>query len=284
MSTGPKAIFSRRKFLLGAAGTITAGGLYARFAESQRLRVSRHDVPLGAKNPAIRIVQLSDLHASSVVPLEFIAEAVTLALAQKPDLIALTGDFVTDSHAGPEGYAAILARLAAAAPTFACLGNHDSGAAHPQAAHNPTIQPVLDLLTRAHIPCLVNASHALTVRGRSLQLIGLGDLWSAMCNPTKAFAQVPAREGATRIVLNHNPDAKDLLYSFDWDLMLCGHTHGGQVRLPFLGTPFAPVTDKRYIEGLHRWENRWLHITRGVGNLHGVRFNCRPEISVLDVT
>ncbi len=89
------------------------------------MRVSRHEVRLTAIPPAgapLRIVQLSDLHASSVVPLEFIAEAVTLALAQKPDLIALTGDFVTDSQAGPEGYAEILARLAVAAPTFACLG------------------------------------------------------------------------------------------------------------------------------------------------------------------
>ncbi len=280
---GTKAVFSRRKFLLGAAGAVTAGGFYARFAESQRLRVSRHDVLLEEKNPPIRIVQLSDLHASSVVPLEFIAEAVTLALAQKPDLIALTGDFVTDSHAGPDGYAPILARLAAAAPTFGCLGNHDSGAPHAQAPLKPTIKPVVDLLTRANIPCLVNESHALTVRGRPLQLIGVGDLWSGLCDPAKAFAEVPARAGATRIVLNHNPDAKDMFYSFDWDLMLCGHTHGGQVRLPFFGTPFAPVTDKRYIEGLHRWEKRWLHITRGVGNLHGVRINCRPEISVLDL-
>ncbi len=286
MSTGTKPIFSRRKFLVGAAGTIIAGGFYARFAESQRLRVSRHAVRL-AEAPApttkLRIVQLSDLHASSVVPLEFIAEAVTLALAQKPDLIALTGDFVTDSQTGPAGYAAILARLAAAAPTFACLGNHDGGVARPKAPSNPSIQPVVDLLTRANIPCLVNVSHTLTVNGCRLQLIGLGDLWSAMCSPEIAFARTPPRDGATRIVLNHNPDAKDLLRVHDWDLMLCGHTHGGQVRLPFFGTPFAPVTDKRYVEGLHRWENRWLHITRGVGNLHGIRINCRPEISVLDL-
>ena len=283
MSPVANRIFSRRKFLLGAAGAFTAGGLYARFAESQRLRVSRHEVRLGAKNPAIRIVQLSDLHASSVVPLEFIAEAVTLALAQKPDLIALTGDFVTDSQTGPHGYAEILARLSETTPTFACLGNHDGGVARPHAPSNPTVKPVVDLLARARIPCLVNDHRALTVRDRKLQLIGLGDLWSAMCAPAIAFAQTPARDGATRIVLNHNPDAKELLRAHDWDLMLCGHTHGGQVRLPFLGVPLAPVTDKRYIEGLHRWENRWLHITRGVGNLHGIRINCRPEISVLDL-
>ena len=63
--------------------------------------------------------------------------------------------------------------------------------------------------------------------------------------------------------------------------MLCGHTHGGQCDLMFLGTPFAPVRDKRFVQGLHRWEDRWIHITRGVGNLHGMRFNCRPEVSLL---
>ena len=64
--------------------------------------------------------------------------------------------------------------------------------------------------------------------------------------------------------------------------MLCGHTHGGQIRLP-LPAPFAPIRDKRDVHGLHHWENRWMNITRGVGNLHGVRFNCRPELSVLEL-
>jgi predicted MPP superfamily phosphohydrolase len=64
-------------------------------------------------------------------------------------------------------------------------------------------------------------------------------------------------------------------------LLLCGHTHGGQIRLPFVGTPFAPVRDKRFVEGLHQWDGRWMYITRGVGNLHGVRFNCPPEVSLL---
>lgn len=114
-------------------------------------------------------------------------------------------------------------------------------------------------------------------------LIGLGDLWSGDCQPHLAFAKVPPPENALRLVLNHNPDAKERLRTFAWDLMLAGHTHGGQLRLPFFGTPFAPVVDKRFVEGLHRWENRWLHISRGVGNLHGLRFNCRPEITLLTV-
>jgi hypothetical protein len=62
---------------------------------------------------------------------------------------------------------------------------------------------------------------------------------------------------------------------------LCGHTHGGQIVLPLIGAPWAPVRDKRFIAGLYSWENRWIHITRGVGNVHGGRFNCPPEVSLL---
>jgi uncharacterized protein len=83
------------------------------------------------------------------------------------------------------------------------------------------------------------------------------------------------------ILLSHNPDTKSQLMKWPWDLMLSGHTHGGQLSLPGIGTPFAPIRDKRYVRGLHRWNDRWLHITKGVGNLHGMRFNCRPEVSIL---
>ncbi|MDR1191385.1 MAG: hypothetical protein LBK60_06960 [Verrucomicrobiales bacterium] len=65
--------------------------------------------------------------------------------------------------------------------------------------------------------------------------------------------------------------------------MVCGHTHGGQTRLPFIGTPFAPVKDQRYVAGLNEWHGRRIYTSRGVGNLHGVRFNCRPEVTLLEL-
>jgi uncharacterized protein len=282
-------LLTRRRFLIGLASAGTAAAtaaIYTRFGEPHWLEISHFKVPLSAGNgsvPAVRIVHLSDFHASPVVSLDFIEEAVTLALAQHPDVIALTGDFFTNRVRDIVRFATILRRLASVAPTFACLGNHDGGPWTQAAGGNSTIDEALTLLRDAGIPCLHNDARAITVRDRSFQFIGVGDLWSAMCDPATAFARAPARGAATRILLNHNPDAKQLLRPFDWDIVLCGHTHGGQLRLPIIGTPFAPVRDRRFVQGLHRWENRWLYVTRGIGNLHGLRFNCRPEISVLEI-
>ena len=281
--------FTRRKFLVGlasSAAAVAGGGAYMHWLEPHWLEVARLTVPSEPRpggSPLLRVLHLSDFHSSPVVSLDFIAKYVALGLAQRPDVIALTGDFITKLLTDGARYAEILARLPAAAPTFACLGNHDGGPWAWRAGGNHTIDEVLALLRAARVVCLHNGAHTLTVKSRRVQLIGVGDLWSGSCDPAVAFARVPPRDAATRILLNHNPDAKNLLRPFDWDVMLCGHTHGGQLRLPWIGTPFAPVADKRYVEGLHRWAGRWLHVTRGVGNLHGLRFNCRPQVSVLDL-
>jgi predicted MPP superfamily phosphohydrolase len=85
------------------------------------------------------------------------------------------------------------------------------------------------------------------------------------------------------IVLAHNPDTKDAIEHQSWDLMLSGHTHGGQVVVPFVEPTWAPVVDKRFIAGLYEWSGRQLYITKGVGNHSGVRFGCRPEVSILEL-
>ncbi|MEO5958673.1 MAG: phosphodiesterase YaeI [Opitutaceae bacterium] len=289
MALNVAKIFTRRNFVRVVVGGVVGaavGGGYSRWAEPQWLEVEQVKVRLGdgTPGPVIRVLHLSDFHASPAVSLKFIAKAIALGLAQRPDVVVLTGDFFTDHLTDGALYAEILARLSAVAPTFACLGNHDGGSWSRRAGGAATVDGALELLRSARIPCLVNRSETIVVRGQPIQFIGVGDLWASMCLPAVAFAQTPPRDSAWRIVLNHNPDAKVLLRPFDWDVVLCGHTHGGQIRLPFFGTPFAPVSDKRYVAGLHRWENRWLYVTRGVGNLHGVRFNCRPQVSIVELS
>ena len=121
------------------------------------------------------------------------------------------------------------------------------------------------------------------IRGQPVYVAGVGDLWAGELNAEKAFESRPS-VGATRVLLAHNPDSKDTLRHQPWDLMLSGHTHGGQCDLVFFGTPFAPVRDRRYVRGLGKWNDRWIHVTAGVGNLHGLRLNCRPDVSLLTLT
>jgi predicted MPP superfamily phosphohydrolase len=230
--------------------------------------------------PPIKLVQLTDLHASEVVSLDYLRATVATALAEKPDVICLTGDFVTGRFDRLDELTDVLAPLAKAAPTFATLGNHDGGMwARACHAGFTDCNPVSQTLTDAGIQLLENASETISLHGRSWRFAGLSDMWSGGFNPDRCLSHTP--NNAPTVVLSHNPDTKDSLRDRSWDLLLCGHTHGGQVRVPLWGAPYAPVRDKRFLAGLYPWEQRWLHVSTGVGNLHGGRFNCRPEINVL---
>ncbi len=279
---------TRRQFLAAGALAVAGGtGLgYATLVAPRDLRVTRFPVqiPRLPAGPAVRILHLSDFHASSAVPYDLIERAAVLGLAEKPDLAVLTGDFWSRRPDDTAPLVRILRRLSDTVPCFACAGNHDGGRWVAPVGGYPDLAALRDVLGRGGVRLLWNQSHMLRAGGRAVELVGLGDLWARECSPATAFANLGAPGGAPRIVLSHNPDSKDLLRDSAWDLMLCGHTHGGQLVVPLLGwRPFAPVRDLRYVEGLHGWMDRQIYTTRGVGNLHGLRFNCPPEVSVLDV-
>ena len=274
---------SRRRFLQTAAVGMSmgiGGATYARWIEPNWLRTSRVDVELPYMNRPMTLAHLSDFHLSSVVPLELIEEAIATIISVNPDLICLTGDYITDTLISRNRYCAALAKLSSSAPTIAVMGNHDGGAwVLPHGGYRTT-EPVKSLLTDAGIICLNNQARVLEFADQRINIIGVGDLWANELDSDYAFSLKPTH-GVPRIVLSHNPDSKDHLEPYPWDLMLCGHTHGGQIRIPLLGTPFAPVRDHSIVAGLHTWKKRFIHVTRGVGNLHGVRFNCPPEVSLL---
>jgi hypothetical protein len=249
------------------------------------LALTRHSVRLRANLPEpVRVLHLSDLHYSATVPLSLIESVVTLGLNEKPDLICLTGDFITGLEDVSSGsYARTLSRLSAAAPTFAVLGNHDGGTWAQEMGGYSDSRLVRGLLERSGIQLLHNASTRVRVRSAGLWLAGVGDLWSGEVAPGLAFAGHSSDRDEPVVLLSHNPDSKEVLGAFPWDLMLSGHTHGGQVIVPFVGPCFAPVVDKRYVAGLRAWGSRQIHVTRGVGNLAGIRFRCRPEVAVLTI-
>ena len=277
---------SRRKFLYAVCGAGLLTGAYAKFWEARALEVSETEINLARADstPAgeIRILHLSDFHASSVVPLEFIAESIELGLRAKPDIVLLTGDFITGRFAQLDQFSEILTQLSKRVPCFAVVGNHDGGDWAVQGGGYGNLGPLRRMLEKANIDLLINEQRIVRLQGRECLIVGVGDLWSNTCDPQRAFHNPAAHDVC--LLLSHNPDSKDLLAPYPWDLMLAGHTHGGQLRIPFLGwAPFAPVVDKKFLAGLYAWKNRYIFISRGVGNLHGLRFNCRPEVSVLRV-
>jgi predicted MPP superfamily phosphohydrolase len=278
--------FSRRKFLAGLCIAGVGGITYSRFLEPRWLGVGRATVKLrqGAVSAPIKILQLSDLHASPVVSLKFIAQAVAKGLALKPDLIFLTGDFISGKFGEFDAYAEVLSPLAKIAPCFAILGNHDGGSWAAARGGYVNTERVRKLLSDSGAKLLHNESTEVQVAGTALRLVGLGDWWAKECDPRTGFASMSESQEIPTLLLTHNPDTKELVRQYSWDVAFCGHTHGGQLQVPLIGAPFAPVRDKRFVKGLHSWEGRWIYITKGVGNLLGLRINCRPEVSLVTLS
>lgn len=231
---------------------------------------------------AVRILQLSDFHASSFVPFSTIERSVEMGLQEKPGLICLTGDFITNGEeVDAVRYERILHRLSSAAPVYAVLGNHDGGAWAPQIGGFSDSSFVRSILAASGIVLLHNKAAEIRVGRQPVILSGVGDLWSKEVDPPAAFYGLSQSETPV-VLLAHNPDTKDLVADRPWHLMLCGHTHGGQIVLPGC-TRFVPVRDKRFIAGLKDWRGKRIYISRGVGSIAGVRVNCRPEVTILDL-
>lgn len=215
----------------------------------------------------LRVVQLSDLHRSRLTPDRRLRHAIALANAACPDLIVLTGDFVTRDPADIEPCGHILAPLHAPLGRFAVLGNHDvvAGAA-----------AVERMLARLGIEVLTNRGVRLP---NGLWLVGLEDDRHGRPDPVRAFHHVP--EGEPVVVLSHNPVGAELV-SHRECVVLSGHTHGGQIRLPILTErEVRRIGSKHYRAGWFNIGRAKLYVNRGLGQV-GVplRFLCRPEVSV----
>jgi predicted MPP superfamily phosphohydrolase len=257
---------------------------YATRVEPTWLELTQHQVPIPGLPEAfrgLRVVQLTDFHGSRRVTPSYLGEAVDLAQAQRPDLAVLTGDFIHHGFKHIKGVARTLGRLEAPYGVFAVLGNHDFSVRNALGLrrHRHLHQAVADALQKEGIRVLRNQTVQLTRGEDALHLTGLEDLWSRECDVEMAY--LGSSDTLPRLVLAHNPCTIELLRGRRCDLMLSGHTHGGQINLPGLGRVTLGRNGRRFAAGMYRVGTSHLYVNKGVGFGFQVRFNVRPEVALM---
>ncbi len=280
---------TRRAFLIRSANGIALTGAagvggYTSLIAPQRLRVQRDEIPIRDLPPGLdglRICHITDTHHGPFIAQSYLEEMVEQANALKPDLFVLTGDYVHDTpHAIPVGIG-VFEGLRAPLGTLAVLGNHD---------HWEGAKRCREYFQRIGVPLIDNQRRFLTPDGftdapmpdQSLCIAGVGDLWAGRVLLKSTLEDVP--EATPRIVLSHNPDvAERMSGTHRVDLMMSGHTHGGQVDFPVLGTLIVPSRyGSKYAGGLCQAPHCRVLVSRGVGMaVMPVRFCVPPEIGLV---
>ena len=274
-----KFSLTRRQFLSGLAAAplvaVSATSAYASLIEPYDYEVSETDIfirELPASFDGFRITQISDVHHSRIVSIDEVRRVVELAKQTRPDLVALTGDYTTAYRRYIEPCAEALGALRAPDGVWAVLGNHD---------HYTDPQLTARALTRARIEVLNNANTTIRRGADTLQLAGIDDwLWAGTDWPRALYG---INNKQPLLLLSHQPRVFDLAETQNISLIMSGHTHGGQIRIPFIGPPARYTADDlRYVCGLYRRGGTQLYVSRGTGVIGlPVRFGVRPEIAVL---
>jgi hypothetical protein len=276
---------NRRKFI----GLATGAGVVALAADSILLDpnfpvVIRHDISLARwpeKLDGFTIALLSDFHYDRIFSVHPIAAAVRMVNDLRPDLIALTGDFVSvpwvGSHAkaaaAAEPCARLLGQLHAPHGLWAVLGNHDCFT---------DADRVTAALQAEKIPVMVNQSVAIERNGTRFWLSGVDDVLAKGASLDRTLHGVPKDEPVVLMV--HEPDFADKVARYPVDLQISGHSHGGQVRMPLVGPLYLPELARKYVWGLYRIGELTLYTNAGLGTVEiPVRFHCAPEITMLTI-
>jgi hypothetical protein len=258
----------------------TGGYVYASRVEPGWLQVVPLSVRLPRLDPAFdgfRLAHISDLHADDAwMTEERLLSAMEVVNAQQVELVVITGDFVTSLIRRPIQAALTNALRRLTPPALAVLGNHD---------HWVSAAGVRTILQDAGVMELRNAVHSLRRGAAQLHLAGVDDTWQRQDRLDMVNAALPAAGAA--ILLAHEPDYADTSAATGrFDLQLSGHSHGGQVHIPFVGMPVLPPFGRRYPSGLYHLmsptgQPMMQYTNRGLGMVRPyVRFNCRPEVTV----
>ncbi|QOV89664.1 metallophosphoesterase [Humisphaera borealis] len=296
-SPGDDALVSRRGLLLAARRTAVVGiagtAAYSFLVELRNVEVTRQSIPirgLPQTLAGLRIVQLTDLHHGPWTSLSYIRRVVDQANALKPDLIVLTGDYVhqSDRYIAPvvEAMAGLKGRIG----VVATLGNHDwweNGELMIRELDKTSIRRLDNSRLFITSERTLESGVGRTDQKHVLCVAGLGDLWEGSPDCGEALGGVP--DFMPRVLLSHNPDTAEepcvRKHSPRIDLMLSGHTHGGQVSFPGIGTPITPSRyGQKYAAGLVQSPSCPVYVNRGIGTtIIPMRFRVRPEIAVIEL-
>ena len=274
---------TRRQFFLRAAAVSTlalAGD--SLLLEPNQPRIVRRDFFLPRWPRTLNgftVALLSDFHYDPYFSVHPLHATIPLVNDLHPDLIVLTGDFVSVPEFGDEKKAAtaaepcasLLRQMAAPLGLWAVLGNHDD---------NTDPQHVTRALEAENIRVLANQSVAIERGGGRFWLAGVNDVIGGTADLTATLRNVPRGEAC--VLLAHEPDFADEVCRFPIDLQLSGHSHGGQVRLPFLPPLYLPEMARKYVLGTYQVGPLPLYTNAGLGTVTvPVRLNCPPEITLL---
>jgi uncharacterized protein len=279
----PWVLRSNHTASLDLAHTVSrsaAGGPWARLTrlpgnEILRLDVNEKTIDVPGLPPALdelSIVHMSDLHFTGRVGQEYFREVVRLANELEPDLVALTGDLVDKSHCIP-WVAPTLGRLFARYGAYYVLGNHDL---------RVDVTRLRAELAAAGLIALGGTWRRVEIDGQSIALAGNELPWIAPTADVADCPRGPRSREPFRVLLSHSPDQYAWARKQKFDLMLAGHTHGGQIQIPLLGPIVAPSRHGvRYASGTFYEPPTVLHVSRGLSGLLPLRINCRPELTKL---
>lgn len=276
------AVWTRRAFLLGAGAAATGVGLYSAFYARHELEISHTTIAIRELPDAFvgfKIAQITDIHLEEYTEPSFLEHVVDEANKQNVDVVLLTGDFVsrgpvTSVGARAAGVCAEILSKLKAPERYGILGNHDVGVG----ANN-----VIDPLEAHGTPVLVDSFYAFERGGDRLWLAGLDDAGTR--RPDIDMALPPIQGKAPLILMGHEPDYADVVRRHprvdDVDLMLSGHSHGGQVRLPGIGPMILPPLGKKYVAGHFQFNAMQLYVSRGIGTVGlPFRLNCPAELAI----
>ncbi|MEI5994835.1 metallophosphoesterase [Candidatus Enterococcus mansonii] len=249
--------------------------LYAFFIEPKRIVTHRYTVGSNDGQPSVKVVQLSDIHIQENYPVSQLEKIVTKVNNEKPDIIFFTGDLF-DNYAqyGPtEEVIAALSRLSAPLGKYAVWGNHDYGGA--------AIHAYPEILAAADFQLLENTGQNISLsHEKSIYVAGLDDSLLGNSSIDDALAN---RQSPYTILLSHEPDEADNVLDKNIQLILSGHSHGGQVKIPFL--TIKNVMAENYFERFYTLANdTTLYVNTGLGTTKiPARFRVPPEIAVFDL-